>query len=81
MGIDPPEHVTPKASLEKAEERDGWGRWVGDLYGFGEGLRRTRAERGWEGRFEGQVEAGVRALLDWEGGETGREVYEGALPW
>jgi len=60
VGVDPPEEVTPRRVLEEGEAREGWGRWVGDLYGVGEG---------------------VRGLLEWGWGGTGREVFMGGLPW
>ncbi len=81
VGIDPPEEVTTRKSLEEGEERDGFGRWVGDLYGAGEVLRKKREGRGWNGVYDGYVDEDVRGLLVWEGGETGRQVYAGRLPW
>lgn len=85
IGIDPPEEVTARRVLEKGEAREGWGRWVGDLYGVGdgEGLGGKRVRRGWGGVYSGVVVGGegVRGLLEWEGGGTGREVFGGGLPW
>ncbi|KAL6721370.1 hypothetical protein ACLMJK_000473 [Lecanora helva] len=85
VGIDPPECVTSKSSLEEGEERRGYGVWKGDLYGVGEVLGGKRVGRGWReeclgGLGEG-VEEGVRGLLGWRGGESGVEVYGGDLPW
>ncbi|KAI9881521.1 MAG: hypothetical protein M1830_000084 [Pleopsidium flavum] len=81
LGIDPPEEITPRRTLEEGEERDGFGRWVGDLYGVGEVLARKRVGRGWKGVYEGFLDEHVRALLEWKSGEGGREVFGGRLPW
>lgn len=64
--------------------------WSGDLYGTGEVAaikRRGRGGMGWpyvwkpleDGREEDK--GWVERFLGWEGGETGREVYAGWLPW
>jgi len=84
VGVDPPEEVTPRRVLEEGEAREGWGRWVEDLYGVGdgEGLGGKRVRRGWGGRYSGVVVGeGVRGLLEWGWGGTGREVFMGGLPW
>ncbi len=88
MGIDPPEDVTAKEVLRKAEERDGFGVWEGDLYGRGEVVRGKRARRGWREEMlrvvlggDGVVGEGVRALCEWDGGRSGREVFGGEVPW
>lgn len=87
MGIDPPESVTPRSALQ--DVRGGvvgaMREWEGDRYGVGEGLGGKRRRRGWEWGNEGVlgegVERGVRGLVEWRGGETGREIYAGELPW
>lgn len=81
MGVDPPEEITSRRVLDEGEKRDGFGRWVGDLYGVGEELRGKRIGRGWRGCYRGEVDEDVKGLLEWRGGETGREVYAGRLPW
>lgn len=85
MGIDPPEHVTPRWALDEGETLRGYGVWKGDLYGVGEVLGGKRMQRGWRVGMEGVVgercEEGVRGLLVWRGGESGSEVYGGSLPW
>lgn len=85
IGIDPPEHVTLRAVLEKGERERGYGVWRGDVYGVGEMLGRKRAVRGWIEGMEAVVGVGegegVRELLGWRGGESGVEIYPGRLPW
>lgn len=81
MGVDPPEEITSRRVLDEGEERDGFGRWVGDLYGVCEALRGKRIGRGWSGWYRGGVDEDVKGLLEWGGGETGREVFAGRLPW
>jgi hypothetical protein len=62
--------------------------WERDLYGVNEeGLCAKRRKRGWVG--DGAVEVwdgeedgnGVRALIRWRGGEDGKQVFPGRLPW
>lgn len=60
--------------------------WRGDLYGAGEVAaikRRGRGGMGWPYVWEGGGEVGgwVREFLKWGGGESGREIYGGWLPW
>lgn len=81
VGIDPPEDVTPRKTLEEGEEMDGFGRWVTDLYGAGEVLSGKRMGRGWKGFYAGVMDEDINGLLKWEGGESGTEVYAGVLPW
>ncbi len=85
VGIDPPENVTSRESLERGERERGYGVWKRDLYGVGEVLGGKRRQRGWrEGEPEGLgegVEEGVRGLLGWRGGASGVEGFGVRLPW
>lgn len=66
--------------------------WEGDLYGVRAdekgnlGLGAKRKRRGWGGErgvdilWEGEGE-GVRGLVAWKGGESGKEVFPEGLPW
>lgn len=86
VGIDPPEHISPKEELEAGEEKRGYGIWKGDLYGVREVLREKREKRGWSKAEEEKVLSGVseegpRGLLVWKGGLEGVEKYQGELPW
>jgi hypothetical protein len=51
----------------------------------GEVLGGKRRVRGWKGEksdeLGGDLEEVVRELLRWEGGETGKKVFGGRLPW
>ena len=97
IGIDPPEEVTSRASLDQGERERGFGLWKDDLYGVGAALEETRRRRGWKGwtkevldgilgrdgleGFEGKEREMVKALLEWKGGENGTEIFPGNLPW
>lgn len=68
-------------------ERRACREWGWDLYGVDEdGLGKKRRMRGWVGEGEGVVVwegegEGVRELMGWKGGESGREVFPGRVPW
>lgn len=94
-GLDPPDapihHGKGPEKSSRMVWEDGERRackeWEADLYGVGErGLGRKRRGRGWGmGGGEGLVWEGegecVRALMAWKGGDDGREVFPGSLPW
>lgn len=63
-------------------------RWVDGLVGGGlvgggiekgqergDGIEKEKSGR-WEKDWQG-----IRGLLEWRGGESGREIYPGSLPW
>ena len=89
VGIDPPEEVTPKSSLEEGERERGWGVWSRDLYGVGPVLSAKRVNRGWTEEILIEIEASLeegeflilKGLLEWTGGKTGCEIYPNLLPW
>ncbi|KAE8376772.1 hypothetical protein BDV26DRAFT_305399 [Aspergillus bertholletiae] len=89
VGINPPEEVTPEASLIEGEEKRGIGLWMKDRYGVMEELKAKRAKRGWvEGMEEGQfVHVGlgevVEELVKWDGGMGGNRSFSRIeeLPW
>lgn len=77
--------MTSRMVWEEGERR-ACREWEVDLYGVGEnGLGAKRRGRGWVGDCEGVVWGGegeaVRGLLEWKGGQNGREVFPGRLPW
>ena len=91
VGVDPEmegeEGEKRRVAIERGDER-ARRLWGGDLYGVGGELGGKRRERGWVGSEEvlkafgeGEGKGWVRGLVEWEGGETGREVYAGWLPW
>lgn len=41
----------------------------------GDGIEKEKSGR-WEKDWQG-----IRELLEWRGGESGREIYPGSLPW
>lgn len=79
--------MTPRSGLDDVEGGvvGAMREWREDRYGVGEVLGGKRRKRGWkggEGVVIGEgVGEGVRGLVEWRGGETGREVYPGELPW
>jgi hypothetical protein len=85
LGINPPFTAREMEETEKGERERGVVEWERDLYGVGEVLGGKRNARGWRGEedlgwMEG-IEDGVKALLKWKGGESGKEVFPGRLPW
>ncbi|KAL7651934.1 hypothetical protein ACMYSQ_009262 [Aspergillus niger] len=89
VGINPPEEVTPLASLLAGEEKSGIGLWSRDRYGVQKELAGKRVKRGWRAGMEDGVfvnvslEAVVEELVRWDGGETGNEWFPmmKELPW
>ncbi|PKX88753.1 DUF218 domain protein [Aspergillus novofumigatus IBT 16806] len=89
VGINPPEEVTPLASLISGEEKSGIGLWRQDPYGVGEELAAKRVKRGWKPGMEDalfvgmELEAVVEELLHWKGGVNGDELFPklDQLPW
>ncbi|GFF85848.1 uncharacterized protein C57A10.07 [Aspergillus udagawae] len=89
VGINPPEEVTPLASLISGEEKSGIGLWRRDLYGVGEELAAKRVKRGWKPGMEDEVfvdmdlEEVVEELIRWHGGVNDNELFPklDQLPW
>ncbi|KAL8895988.1 MAG: hypothetical protein Q9192_003330 [Flavoplaca navasiana] len=89
IGLDPPESVTSRNELLEGERVRGYGAWKEDLYGVGEVLGEKRVGRGWSvekagailEKFEGEEREIIRGLLERKGGEDGKELYSGRLPW
>ena len=83
MGIDPPEYVTPRSILLEGESKRGYGAWKTDLYGLGVDLGSKRIARGWKDDTISPfyVDERINNLLCWRGGETGKEIFPGDLPW
>ncbi|EHA28413.1 hypothetical protein ASPNIDRAFT_188125, partial [Aspergillus niger ATCC 1015] len=89
VGINPPEEVTPLASLLAGEEKSGIGLWSRDRYGVQKELAGKRMKRGWRAGMEDGVfvnvglEAVVEELVRWDGGEMGIEWFPKMeeLPW
>lgn len=79
--------MTPRAGLEDVEGGvvGAMREWREDRYGVREVLGAKRKKRGSkvgnEGVLEEGWEEGVRELVEWRGGETGRAIYPGELPW
>ena len=73
----------------EGERVRGYGAWREDLYGVGKALGGKRMGRGWRlekvgevlGMFEVEEREMIRGLLEWKGGENGKEVYPGLLLW
>ncbi|RHZ48883.1 uncharacterized protein CDV56_103618 [Aspergillus thermomutatus] len=89
IGINPPEEVTPLASLISGEEKSGIGLWRRDPYGVGEELAAKRVKRGWMPGMEDELfvnmelEAVVEELIRWHGGVNGDKLFPklDQLPW
>ncbi|KAF5856942.1 hypothetical protein ETB97_006485 [Aspergillus alliaceus] len=89
IGINPPEDVTPEASLIEGEEKRGIGLWTRDRYGVLAELAEKRAKRGWVRGMERGLfvnvglEPVVEELVRWDGGRDGNEWFlkMEQLPW
>ncbi|MCJ1244552.1 hypothetical protein MMC30_001750 [Trapelia coarctata] len=90
IGIDPPtegEEMQQKREMMLKGEKKAREVWGGDLYGTGEVAAIKRGGRGGMGwpyvwpPLEEREKGWVEAFLGWGGGETGREIYAGWLPW
>lgn len=84
-GVDPAEHVVRREVLDAGESARGYKAFQGDPYGTGTLLQAKRQGRGWRNEYENLWNAtigdGVTELLSWSGGESGREIFPGQLPW
>ena len=89
VGINPPEEVTPVASLIAGEEKSGIGLWSRDRYGVQPELAGKRVKRGWQSGMEDGLfvkvglEPVVEELVCWNGGHDGNEWFGkmDQLPW
>ncbi|KAL1985346.1 hypothetical protein VTN96DRAFT_8024 [Rasamsonia emersonii] len=89
IGINPPEEVTPSASLFAGEEKSGIGLWRKDLYGVGPELMSKRRRRGWTEGLEKSVfvnvglEPVVERLVCWDGWSCDDQWFpeRDVLPW
>ena len=72
----------------------GYGAWQRDLYGTRELLASKRLARGWSAHKKRELENTVTrgwqysprkddilALISWDGGASGQDLYNGRLPW
>ena len=55
--------------------------WRRHLYGTGDVLGRKRVTRGWHGNEAYWGVEGVQELLEWKGGKSEKELFQGPLPW
>lgn len=89
IGINPPEEVTPSASLVSGEEKSGIGLWRKDLYGVGPELMSKRRRRGWTEEREKStfvnvgLEPVVERLVCWDGWSREDQWFpeRELLPW
>ena len=68
------------------EQRNGTEAWANNPYGLLSPLSTKRKQRGWAELAEGLNDGDgddddVKALILWNGGESGREMFRGRLPW
>lgn len=86
LGINPPFTLDELEDVQKGEMLRGYDLFARDLYGVREPLCGKRKARGWvrdvsnESLAEG-LEGEVVRLLEWDGGEGGKEVFGERLPW
>ena len=94
VGIDPPMDVEKRLEAVNGEMLRGYGAWQRDLYGTRELLASKRSARGWSAHKKRELENAVTqgwqysphkdnilALVNWDGGASGQDLYNGQLPW
>jgi hypothetical protein len=94
VGIDPPMDVVKRLETLNGEMLKGYGAWQRDLYGTRELLASKRLARGWSTHKKRELESTVTrgwqysprkddilALVNWDGGASGQDLYNGRLPW
>lgn len=85
LGMNPPFTRDELEDVQKGERVRGYELFERDLYGVKEVLGGKRRGRGWRGEVSGRLAGGledeVKMLLEWDGGESGREVFDEKLPW
>jgi hypothetical protein len=94
VGIDPPMDVRKRLEVLNGEMLRGYGAWQKDLYGSRELLASKRLARGWSAHKKRELENTVTrgwqysprkddilALISWDGGASGQDLYNGRLPW
>lgn len=85
LGMNPPFTRDELEDVQEGERVRGYEPFERDLYGVKEVLGGKRRGRGWRrevsGTLAGGLEEEVGRLLEWDGGESGREVFGEKLPW
>jgi hypothetical protein len=94
VGVDPPMDVKKRLEVLNGEMLRGYGAWQKDLYGTRELLASKRLARGWSAHKKRELENTVTrgwqysprkdeilALISWDGGASGQDLYNGRLPW
>jgi hypothetical protein len=94
VGIDPPMEMEKRFEALNGEMLRGYGAWQRDLYGTRELLANKRLARGWSAHKKRELESTVTrgwqysphkddilALINWDGGASGQDLYNGRLPW
>jgi hypothetical protein len=94
IGNDPPMDEEKRIEVLQGEMQKGYGAWQKDLYGAGDMLANKRKARGWTMDKKKELETtisrlwrysafkdNILALLTWDGGPTGQELYTRRLPW
>ena len=85
QGINPPFTAAELEQTQKGELENAHRLFQDDPYGTGEMLAEKRRARNWRDdaltEIAADLEPAVRELLVWKGGEAGREIFPGRLPW
>ncbi|KAK0942917.1 hypothetical protein LTR29_005489 [Friedmanniomyces endolithicus] len=83
QGVNPPFTLEDLQQTQRMEHKRAYEPFVRDPYGVRSPLADKRKARNWDPAIAGSlaVDASVKQLLEWSGGETGRETFPGSLPW
>ncbi|TKA62428.1 hypothetical protein B0A55_11364 [Friedmanniomyces simplex] len=83
QGINPPFTLEELQQTQKLEHERAYELFVQDPYGMRSPLADKRRARNWDPAVARSLaaEGPVEQLLEWNGGESGREIFAGKLPW
>lgn len=89
QGVNPPFTREELAQTQRAELDHAYNKFEQDPYGVQQYLGAKRKARNWKGYWLegaaysrlGSDRATIDALLKWCGGDSGREIFPGELPW
>lgn len=83
QGINPPFTLEELENTQKLEHEHAYDLFIKDSYGGRPPLSDKRKARNWKAGVVQELvdDERVRELLAWDGGESGKDVFTGKLPW
>ncbi|KAK1070853.1 hypothetical protein LTR12_017398 [Friedmanniomyces endolithicus] len=83
QGVNPPCTLEELQQTQRMESERAYEPFPRDAYGVRSPLANKRKARNWDPAIAGSlaVDASMKQLLEWDGGESGRERFPGRLRW